>query len=135
MKPPIFLDASFWISYRDARQADFARARELVMQFFRHRERFVTTVPVFCEIHAHFAHHAGRRRTIVADFWNNPLVQFEPVTHADHQAALAIISQHDDKDYPFCDVLSFVVMRRLEVTRVATFDDHFRQFGEFEVVG
>jgi predicted nucleic acid-binding protein len=31
-------------------------------------------------------------------------------------------------------VLSFVVMRRLEIKQVATFDEHFRQFGEFEVL-
>jgi predicted nucleic acid-binding protein len=27
-----------------------------------------------------------------------------------------------------------VVMRRLEIKQVATFDEHFRRFGEFEVL-
>jgi predicted nucleic acid-binding protein len=134
MKSRIFLDSSFWIAYRDASQEDCPRARELVRQFFRDRKYFVTTVPVFCEIHARFARHKTRRQTIISDFWRNPLVHLEPLTDADHEEALAILGRQTDKYYPFCDVLSFVVMRRLEIKQVATFDEHFRQFGEFEVL-
>jgi predicted nucleic acid-binding protein len=134
MKSRIFLDSSFWIAYRDTRQADCSRAGELVRQFFGDRKYFVTTVPVFCEIHARFARNKTRRQTIISDFWHNPLVHLEPLTNADYQKALAILGAQTDKTYPFCDVLSFVVMRRLEIKQVATFDEHFRQFGEFEVL-
>jgi predicted nucleic acid-binding protein len=61
-------------------------------------------------------------------------VHLEPLTDADYQEALAILDGQADKNYPFCDVLSFVVMRRLEIKQVATFDEHFRQFGEFEIL-
>ena len=135
MKSRIFLDASFWIAYRDDRESECSRARELVQKFFRERKHFVTTVPVFCEIHARFARHNARRKTVIADFWHNPLVHLEPLTPHDYQESLAILSEHTDKSYPFCDVLSFVVMRRLKIKQVATFDEHFRQFGEFEVLG
>jgi hypothetical protein len=134
MKSRIFLDSSFWIAYRDAREADCPRAGELVRQFFGERKHFVTTVPVFCEIHARFARNKTRRQTIISDFWHNPLVHLEPLTDADYQEALAILGAQTDKSYPFCDALSFVVMRRLEIKQVATFDEHFRQFGEFEVL-
>ncbi len=134
MKSRIFLDSSFWIAYRDTRQADCSRAGELVRQFFGDRKYFVTTVPVFCEIHARFARNKTRRQTIISDFWHNPLVHLEPLTDADYQEAIAILGAQTDKTYPFCDVLSFVVMRRLKIKQVATFDEHFRQFGEFEVL-
>ena len=134
MKSRIFLDSSFWIAYRDAREAECSRAGELVRQFFGERKHFVTTVPVFCEIHARFARNKTRRQTIISDFWHNPLVHLEPLTDADYQEALAILGAQTDKSYPFCDVLSFVVMRRLKIKQVATFDEHFRQFGEFEVL-
>jgi predicted nucleic acid-binding protein len=134
MKSRIFLDASFWIAYRDARQVEYSRAWVLVQQFFKEQKHFVTTVPIFCEIHARFARHAARRKIIIADFWNNPLVHLEPLTDADYREALAILNEQADKNYPFCDVLSFVVMRRLEIKQVAAFDEHFRQFGEFEVL-
>jgi len=57
------------------------------------------------------------------------------VTDADHREAIQLLRQHADKSYPFCDAISFVVMRRLGVKRIAAFDDHFRQIGGFEVVG
>ena len=48
--------------------------------------------------------------------------------------AIGLLRQHVDKSYPFCDAISFVVMQRLGTKRVAAYDDHFRQFGEFEQV-
>ena len=94
----------------------------------------MTTIPVFCEIHAFFSRNPGRRKTVLVDFWKNPLVEFEPVSHEDCESAVEFMSLQIDKDYSFCDVLSSVVMKRLEITRVATFDQHFRQFGGFEIV-
>jgi predicted nucleic acid-binding protein len=133
MKSRIFLDASFWIAYRDARQSDHSRANELVRHFFRERKNFAATVPVFCEIHAHFARHMNRRDEIISDFWRNPLMHLEPLIPADYDEALGILKKQRDKNYPFCDVLSFVVMRRLGIKQAASFDEHFRQFGEFEI--
>ncbi|MDB6057270.1 MAG: hypothetical protein JWO95_1114, partial [Verrucomicrobiales bacterium] len=40
-----------------------------------------------------------------------------------------------DKDYSLCDALSFVIIRRIGLRQAASFDKHFRQFGEFEVLG
>lgn len=133
MRSPIFLDSSFWIAYRDAREPLASRAGKLVQQFFRERRNFITTVPVFCEIHARFAKHSRLRKTVIADFWRNPLVRLEPVTDADYKNALTILDEQPDKNYPFCDVLSFVVMRRLQIKEAAAFDQHFHQFGEFEI--
>ena len=130
----VFLDASFWIAYRDGRDPRSVQAQATVRTLLRMRTRFVITMPVFCEIHAFFSRHPGRRKMVVADLWNNPIVQFEEVTHQDQAAAMKVLSLHEDKNFSLCDVLSFVVMQRLGVTRVVTFDNHFRQFGEFEIV-
>ena len=133
--PRVFLDASFWIAYRDTREAGYAAAQQKVRHLFQSRALFVTTVPVFCESHAYFARNPRRRRTVLNDFWRNPVVQIEDTAHADQMAALELLEKHRDKSYSFCDALTFVVMQRLGLTRVATFDDHFRQFGGFEVIG
>lgn len=134
MDSRVFLDASFWIAYRNARDVGNVAAQAVVRQLFQERTRFVITIPVFCEIHAFFSRHPGRRKMILADFWKNPIVDIEPVSHQDYEAAVGLLKKHDDKDFSFCDVLSFVVMNRLGVRRVATFDQHFRQFGGFEIV-
>ena len=130
----VFLDSSFWISFRDERQTHHARARELVAGLFRKREHFLSTPFVFAETHATFARSRLVREKIIADFWDNPLLHLTEVSDADHHEAIKLLRQHTDKTYPFCDAISFVVMRRLGVKRVAAFDDHFRQFGEFETI-
>jgi predicted nucleic acid-binding protein len=54
--------------------------------------------------------------------------------YTDQEEAIRILRSQRDKDYSFCDAISFVVMRRFDLQRVAAFDDHFRQFGGFEVI-
>ena len=131
----VFLDSSFWIAFRDARQTHHARARECLAALFQERTHFVSTPLVFAETHATFARSLAVREKIIADFWENPLLHFAEVTDADHRAAIQFLRQHADKSYPVCDAISFVVMRRLGVKRVAAFDDHFRQVGGFEIIG
>ncbi len=131
----VFLDSSFWIAFRDARQTHHDRARKCLTVLFQERTQFVSTPFVFAEVHATFARSQPVREKIIADFWENPLLHFAEVTDADHREAIRLLRQHADKSYPFCDAISFVVMRRLGVKRVAAFDDHFRQFGGCEVIG
>jgi len=130
----VFIDSSFWIALRNQRQTHHARAREYLTALFQQHAQFVSTPFVFAEVHATFSRSASIRDRIIADFWENQLMHLPEITLADHQAAIALLRRHPDKTYPFCDAVSFVIMKRLAVTRVAAFDDHFRQFGGFEIV-
>ncbi len=123
------------IAFRDDRQTHHAEARETVATLSRERARFVGTAFVFAETHTTFARSRAPRERISADFWENPLLNQAEVTHVDHRKAIALLRQHGDKSYPFCDAISFVVMQRLGVKRVAALADHFRQFGGLEMVG
>jgi hypothetical protein len=44
------------------------------------------------------------------------------------------LSVTGDKTYSLCDALSFAVMERLKISRAASFDAHFRQYGKFVVL-
>lgn len=134
MTSHIFLDASFWIAYRNERQNCHTNAKRILAEIFRRRIKFVTTLPVLCEIHAHFSRAPEKKREILRDFENNPLVHIEQITHADQQLAFKLLNQQTDKSYSLCDAISFVVMQRLHLKQALAFDDHFRQFGEFEVL-
>jgi predicted nucleic acid-binding protein len=129
-----FLDASFWIAYRDERQNFHEQAKRILSAVFRRRIKFVTTLPVLCEIHAHFCRNAKKKRLIIQDFDNNPLVQIEAITNADQLQAFELLRSQTDKTYSLCDAISFVVIRRLGLNQVLSFDKHFRQFGEFEII-
>jgi uncharacterized protein len=131
---PVFIDSSFWITYREANEARWPAAQRIVTDLFRQRVHFVTTLPVLCEIHAAFSRSLRKRTQILKDLCQNPLVTIESVSHQDQTAALELLSLHKDKTYPLCDAISFVIMRRLKIKRVAAFDVHFRQFGEFDIL-
>jgi predicted nucleic acid-binding protein len=133
MTNPIFLDASFWINFRDTGVRSHPMARQIVADLFHKRVPILTTLPVICEIHAYFTRSATRE-TILGELCENPVVTIEDISMQDQKQAFTILRNHRDKEYSLCDALSFVVMRRLRLTRVLAFDAHFQQFGEFEVI-
>ncbi len=130
----VFIDSSFWIAFRNDKQTHHVRAREIVSTLFRQRAEFISTPFVFAEVHATFSRSGAIRERIICDFWENKLMHLAEISTADHQSAIVLLRQHQDKTYPFCDAISFVVMNRLAVKRVAAFDDHFQQFGAFEIL-
>jgi predicted nucleic acid-binding protein len=68
------------------------------------------------------------RRQAAEQFWRNVRrggAQLEPVTPADLDAAWRIGEAFADQDFSIVDRISFAVMERLGVTRVASFDRHF----------
>jgi predicted nucleic acid-binding protein len=134
MNNRVFLDASFWIAYRDERQELHPQAADILRRVFRERVLFVTTLPVVCEIQAYFSRSKTKKRVVLDDLFQNPVVELADLVPADQQQALEILRSNLDKAYSLCDALSFAVMRRQRVNRALAFDDHFRQFGEFELI-
>src|SRR3954466_9573779 len=99
MAQPVFIDASFWIAYRDSREQMHQRATALLHELFRNRASFVTTLPVFCEIHARFSRLPKYRQAVIADFWKNPIARVEMLTHDDAKSANDLLGQHADKSF------------------------------------
>lgn len=130
----IFIDSSFWVSYRGEDEFRHGEANRTMKRFLEEKAQFVTTWPVFCEIHAHFSRDRITRELVLRDFWQNQLISVEQTTSLDHKNAIEILRKNCDKTYPLCDALSFAVMRRLGIRRAASFDRHFKQFGEFEII-
>jgi uncharacterized protein len=135
MTPQVLLDASFWIALRDRREPWHRRAQEAAEKWLGSRTRFVFTSFVLAETHAYFSRSPAMRTQILDDAEQNPAMHWEPVWRTDETAAATLLRKHRDKQYSLCDAISFVVMRRMGIVRAATFDGHFRQFGEFEIIG
>jgi predicted nucleic acid-binding protein len=51
------------------------------------------------------------------------------VNAALHESALALLEGRRDKSYSLCDAVSFVIMRRRNLTEALTADRHFEQEG------
>jgi predicted nucleic acid-binding protein len=134
MSDAIFLDSSFWITYRDEDEARHPQARRIVVELFRERARFVTTLPVACEICASFSRDLPGRGQVLDDLFANPLVAIEDVSPGDQKEAIKLLQTNRDKTYSLCDAISFVMIRRLQIKRAASFDRHFKQRCGFEVL-
>ncbi|MHB8519684.1 MAG: type II toxin-antitoxin system VapC family toxin [Limisphaerales bacterium] len=134
MMQRVLLDASFWIALRDPREPWHGRARHTAAELLRQRTQFVFTTLIIAETYAHFSRSPLIRGQVLDDAQHNPALHWEPVSPADEMETTRLLRQHQDKAYSFCDAVSFVVMARLGLQRAAAFDDHFRQFGRFEVV-
>ncbi|MBU6410470.1 MAG: PIN domain-containing protein [Verrucomicrobia bacterium] len=130
----VFLDASFWVTYRSENEAHQPEAADIVRELLLRHIQFVTTLPVLCEIHAAFSRNSRKRALVLGDLWQNPVVKIEEITHRDQTTAMEILRLHPDKTYSLCDALSFAVMRRLGVSRAASYDKHFRQIGGIDVI-
>ncbi|MCP5521891.1 MAG: PIN domain-containing protein [Verrucomicrobiales bacterium] len=130
----VFLDASVWIALRDPREPRHAEAQRVVAQVLRGRSGFVVTPLIFAETHAYFTRSRLRRTQVLDDFEKNPVIRCEPTLASDHAEAIRLLRDYTDKAWSFCDAVSLVVMRRLGLRRAASFDQHFRQFGELEII-
>jgi len=72
-----------------------------------------------------------RRATLdfVRELLDQPDVEVVWVDGALHREALDLLTARLDKQYSFCDAISFVLMRRRGVREALTTDHHFEQEG------
>jgi predicted nucleic acid-binding protein len=130
----IFIDTSFWIAFRNEKDGHHERAKILMREFFRAREQLVITDHIFAETHAYFVRSVAKRKQIINDLLDNPVVRIMSIDPADRQLALGWLRTRDDKVWSFVDALSFALIERNGIPAAASFDAHFGQPGTFRHV-
>ena len=92
-------------------------------------ERLLTTDHVLVESWRLIRSRLGRRAA--ERFWSElrgGVAELEPVGPADLDVAWEIGRDFPDQDFSIVDRTSFAVMRRLGISRAASFDDHYAVF-------
>jgi uncharacterized protein len=130
----LFADSAYWIGLRDKTDPFHTRSRKIAKWIVQNRYALVVTPFIFAESHAYFCRIPEIREMVIRDFWENPLVTIEQPSYQDQTQAVGILREQRDKAYSFADALSFVIMMRLNIHEVATFDRHFQQFGQFTII-
>lgn len=130
----VFVDSGYWVGLRDKTDPFHVRARKIAAWLVQNRYSLVITPFIFAESYAFFCRVRDLRELAIKDFWANPLVHFEQPSFQDQTKAVEILKKYGDKSYSFADAVSFVIMSRLGLEEVVTFDAHFRQFGQFRVI-
>jgi predicted nucleic acid-binding protein len=131
----VFVDTSGFYAALNRRDAHHRDAARLLEQARREHWFLFTTNFVLAESHALVLARLGRTRAW--DFLQAAVTGSTNVIRAaeeDEQRARAIIEQYQDKDFSYCDAVSFAVMERLDMQEAIAFDDHFRQYGAFTIL-
>ena len=128
----VFLDTSGFYAALNRKDAAHQEARRLFSQAREERWSLFTTNFVVAETHALILIRRGRHRAgqfLHAIYVGNTNVI--RVEERDERRARSIMEQYEDKDFSYCDAISFAVMERLGLSEVISFDVHFRQYGKF----
>jgi predicted nucleic acid-binding protein len=131
----VFIDTGGFYAALNRKDVAHRVARRLFNQAREERWTLFTTNFVVAETQALILIRRGRHRawqflqTIYAGSTN--IVRVE---EQDERRARSLIEQYHDKDFSYCDAISFVVMERLSISKVISFDEHFRQYGKFVIL-
>ena len=129
---PAFIDSSAFYALLDRDDANHKMAQTLFEKAVLAKRPLLTSNFVVAETHALTLHRLGRD---AAAAWLKAIpAHVIRATTDDERQAQQIIDQYADKDFSYCDVVSFAIMERLAVKSAIVFDRHFVQYGQFVVL-
>lgn len=109
----------------DVRHTDAVELFEADTEVLTHSYVFAEFVPL-CQAR-------GLKRTaslaFAVDLMDDPRIEVVWVDELLHRTAMAFLQARSDKTYSLCDAVSFVLMRRRDLTEALTTDHHFDQEG------
>ena len=136
MRRVIFVDAHGWVALKHRGDHFFADAQKLNKTLLLAKAIFVTTNFVLDEAYTVLRGRAGHH--VAVEFGEEirisqvtSIVHISPELEAE---AWEMFKKYNRKlNWSFTDCTSFVVMERLKIKNVFTFDKHFTQYGKFTV--
>ncbi len=128
----VFIDTGAFYAALNKKDKHHRKTKEFFLNFPRKRLTLVTSNFVVAETHALLLNRVGRE---IASLW----LQSIPTTiirasEEDEDKAKEIILLHKDKDFSYCDALSFSIIERLSIKQVLSFGKHFRHYGKFNFI-
>lgn len=133
MRRSVLWDSSAILALLDADDADHVRAAEIARAIVSERRPSFITNYVEAEAHALLLRKLGR--AIAREWVLSGGLTVLPALPTEEARAKALLASHTDKDWTYCDAVSFAVIETRKVSRAFTFDHHFRQFGRVQVLG
>jgi uncharacterized protein len=129
----IFVDTGVWFARYVASDADHAEA---VAWFANPPDRLATTDYVVDELLTLLKQrgYADIAFAVGATLIEGVACHLEYVAPADFARAWITFSTYRDKGWSFTDCTSRAIMERLKIATAFTFDHHFREFGNVNVI-
>ncbi len=133
----IFVDSGGFFAHLVANDANHGDAKALFSQALTENWELFTTNAVLYETHALLVNRVRNGSAVALSFLDRVkqgLCEVERIDVEDEDDAIALLESHSDKEFSFCDALSFVVMERMGIQEAIAFDRHFREYGRFLVL-
>ena len=128
MKTKIFADTWFFVALINKRDQYHQKALELSEEYENYP--LITTDAVFLEVgNALSNNYKNEAVELIESFLESDDVEVIRLNPDLFDEALSLYKKHQDKSWGLVDCISFVVIKRYEVTQALTFDRHFIQAG------
>ncbi|MBI5208228.1 MAG: PIN domain-containing protein [Candidatus Firestonebacteria bacterium] len=131
----IFIDTSAWIALEDRKDINHQKALEIKNELFISRSRLITTNYILDETYTLMLLNVGYRKTVefkykLDEFIKNNLVIVYYITSEIEHIAWKIFEDFNkDKTWSFTDCASKVIIEKVGLREIFTFDHHFEQMG------
>jgi predicted nucleic acid-binding protein len=125
----IFVDTSFWVAIRNARDGRHEEARAILRRVGE--ARLVTSNHVVGETWTFLRSRVGHRSAVACleALFGSVRLHIVHVPEALEEVALAWLRRHDERRYSFVDATSFALMRSMKIKEALAFDGDFSAAG------
>ena len=125
----IFLDSTAIIAL--GVQADEFHTSSVVWRTKKKNESFFLSNAIFIETMSWVRHHYGRQMAVAMGnyLFSSDDITIERVTSDDEREAWALFQKIDGRGVSMVDCTSVIVMKRLKIKEIFSFDQDFKKFG------
>ena len=131
----IFIDTSAFLALENRKDEYHKRALMFRDSLLESKESLVTSDYVLDETYTIIRLRAGHK--IAVQFGEmiqaTGLIEIKYLTKEILREAWHIFKSFSDKEFSFTDCTCFALMETLKIKTAFTFDDHFKQYGKFEI--
>ena len=129
----IFVDTGAWFAAAVPSDPDHSAASRWLAD---DTEPLLTTDYVIDETLTLLRARGERTRALLLGegFFNARLAEIYTLDETDIALAWEVFKRFDDKDWSFTDCASKAIIERLGIRQAFAFDQHFRQFGNVQIV-
>jgi predicted nucleic acid-binding protein len=123
----IFVDTSGIVAAINYKDQYHQRAKEILVKIADQKPTLVITNYIRIETHSLLNNKVNQDTAL--RFLDDPGWLIEWVSPGDEQKAIQLLHRYYDKSFSLTDATSFIIMERLGLRSVMTFDKHFSQYG------
>ena len=133
MKRAVLWDSSAILALLDRDDRNHSTAERVVARIAGEQRPCLITNYVEAETHALLLRRLGR--TLAREWLLRACLPVVRARASEEERARALIARFADKDWSFCDAVSFSVMEERGIRTAFAFDHHFAQVGRHAVLG